>query len=169
MTSEPSEGSSNFYLFRMKNKVVFATLLSVVCAPIASLAGTSADINASGSSPGFCDISNTGGAITMSISAEKDKLSGSGTYQFMANGDAKVSLSALTPTAPQGAAAYTPSVSLANLVTNSSITTGADSATQAGTNKVSGAITTEFVQNNSQGLLSAGSYGIVTTATCTAL
>jgi hypothetical protein len=87
----------------------------------------------------------------------------------MANGDAKVSLSALTPTAPQGAAAYTPSVSLANLVTNSSITTGADSATQAGTNKVSGAITTEFVQNNSQGLLSAGSYGIVTTATCTAL
>jgi len=169
MTSEPSEGSCHFYLFPMKNKVVFATLLSVVCAPIASLAGTSADINASGSSPGFCDISNTGGAITMSISAEKDKLSGSGTYQFMANGDAKVSLSALTPTAPSGAAAYTPSVSLANLVSNTSTTTAAESATQAGTNKVSGAITTEFLQNNAQGLLSAGSYGIVTTATCTAL
>jgi hypothetical protein len=169
MTSEPSEGSSHFYLFRMKNKVVFATLLSLVCAPIASLAGTSADINASGSSPGFCDISNTGGPISMSISAEKDKLTGSGTYQFMANGDAKVSLSALTPTAPQGAAAYTPSVSLANLVTNTSTTTAADSPTQAGTNKVQGAITTEFLQNNGQGLLSAGSYGIVTTATCTAL
>ena len=169
MTSEPSEGNSHFYLFRMKNKVVFATLLSVVCAPIASLAGTSADINASGSSPGFCDISNTGGPISMLISAEKNKLTGSGTFQFMANGDAKVSLSALTPTAPQGAAAYTPSVSLANLVTNSSTTTGADSATQAGTNKVIGAITTEFLQNNAQGLLSAGSYGIVTTATCTAL
>ena len=169
MTSEPSEGNSHFYLFRMKNKVVFATLLSVVCAPIASLAGTSADINASGSSPGFCDISNTGGPISMSISAGKDKLTGSGTYQFMANGDAKVSLSAVTPTAPQGAAAYTPSVSLANLVANTSTTTGADSPTQAGTNKVTGAIITEFAQNNGQGLLSAGSYGIVTTATCTAL
>jgi hypothetical protein len=153
----------------MKNKVVFATLLSLVCAPIASLAGTSADINASGSSPGFCDISNTGGPISMTISAEKDKLTGSGTYQFMANGDAKVSLSALTPTVPQGAAAYTPTVSLANLVSNSSTTSAVDSQTQAGTNKVTGAITSEILQNNAQGLLSAGTYGLATTATCTAL
>jgi len=153
----------------MKNKVAFATLLSLLCAPAASLAGTSADINAAGTSPSFCDISNTGGAISMNISAEKDKLSGSGTYQFMANGDAKVSLSALTPTAPQGAAAYTSSVSLANLVTNSSTTQVADSATQAGTNKVTGAITTEILQNNADALLSAGNYSVAATATCTAL
>jgi hypothetical protein len=169
MTREPSEGNSHLYFLPMKNKVVFATLLSLVCAPIASLAGTSADINASGSSPGFCDISNTGGPISMTISAEKDKLTGSGTYQFMANGDAKVSLSALTPTVPQGAAAYTPTVSLANLVSNSSTTSAVDSQTQAGTNKVTGAITSEILQNNAQGLLSAGTYGLATTATCTAL
>ncbi len=153
----------------MKNKIAFAAALSLLCAPAASLAGTSADINASGSSPSFCDISNTGGPISMTISAEKDKLTGSGTYQFMANGDAKVTLSALTPSAPQGAAAYTQSVSLANLVTNSSTTQAVDSSTQAGTNKVTGAITTEILQNNAQALLSAGSYSLATTATCTAL
>jgi hypothetical protein len=153
----------------MKNKLAFATLLTLVCAPVASLAGTSADINASGSSPSFCDISNTGGPITMSISAEKDKLTGAGTYQFMANGDAKVTLSALTPSAPQGAAAYNPTVSLANLVSNSSTTTSVDSPTQTGINKLTGAINTEILQNNAQGLLSAGSYSLATTATCTAL
>ena len=105
----------------------------------------------------------------MTISAEKDKLSGSGSYQFLANGDAKVTLSALTPTAPQGAATYTSSVSLANLVTNTSTTSSVDSPTQAGTNKTTGAITTEISQNNAQGLLSAGSYSLATTATCTAL
>jgi hypothetical protein len=153
----------------MKNKLAYATLLTLVCAPIASLAGTSADINASGSSPSFCDISNTGGPITMTISAEKDKLTGTGTYQFIANGDAKVTLSALTPTVPQGAAASNPTVTLANLVTNSSTTSAVDSQTQAGTNRVTGAITTEILQNNAQGLLSAGSYSLATTATCTAL
>lgn len=169
MTRGPSAGTFHYYLLSMKNKVAFATLLSLVCAPMASFAGTSADINASGSSPGFCDISNTGGPISMTISAEKDKLTGSGTYQFIANGDAKVTLSALTPSAPQGAAAYTPSVSLANLVANSSTTQAVDSPTQAGTNKVTGAISTEILQNNAQALLSAGSYSLATTATCTAL
>ena len=153
----------------MKRKVAFATLLSLVCAPVASFAGTSADINASGSSPGFCDISNTGGAISMSISPEKDKLSGTGSFQFMANGDATVSLSPLSATAPQGAAAYSPSLSLANLVSNTSTTSPADSATQAGTNKLNGAITSEIIQNNAQGLLSSGNYALSTTATCTAL
>jgi hypothetical protein len=153
----------------MNKKFAFAAVLSLICAPAASFAGTSADINASGSSPSFCDISNTGGPISMSISAEKDKLTGSGSYQFMANGDATVTLSALSSTAPQSAAAYIPSVSLANLVSNTSTTQGVDSPTQNGTNKVTGAITTEIQQNNAQALLSAGSYSLATTATCTAL
>jgi len=153
----------------MKRKVAFATLLSLVCAPVASFAGTSADINASGSSPGFCDISNTGGAISMSISTEKDKLSGTGSYQFLANGDATVTLSPLSATAPQGAAAYSPSLSLANLVSSTSTTSSVESQPQAGTNKLNGAITSEIIQNNAQGLLSSGNYALSTTATCTAL
>ena len=153
----------------MKGRFVLATLLSVVCTPFASIAGTSADINSSGSSPAFCDISNTGGPISMTISSEKDKLSGNGTYQFLANGDSKVTLSALVPGGPQGAATYNSSVSLANLVTNNSTTSSADSATQAGTNRITGNIVTEINQSNAQGLLSAGSYSIATTATCTAL
>jgi hypothetical protein len=60
-------------------------------------------------------------------------------------------------------------VSLANLVSNTSTTQGVDSPTQNGTNKVTGAITTEIQQNNAQALLSAGSYSLATTATCTAL
>jgi hypothetical protein len=48
----------------------------------------------------------------MSISANKDKLSGTGAYSFTANGDAVVSLSALTPSAPQGAAGFTQSSTL---------------------------------------------------------
>jgi hypothetical protein len=169
MTQRPPKGIFQLVKPFMNNKLAFAAVLSLVCAPLAGFAGTSADINASGSSPSFCDISNTGGPITMSISAEKDKLTGTGTYQFIANGDAKVTLSAITPTAPTGAAAYSPTVSLANLVANSSTTSAVDSQTQVGTNKVTGAITTEILQSNAQGLLSAGAYGLATTATCTAL
>lgn len=152
----------------MKRSHAFATLLALACAPAASFAGTSAEINASGSSPGFCDISNTGGPISMTISAEKDKLSGTGSYQFVANGDATISLSALTPSGPQGAAAFTPSVNLANLVASTSTTQAAE-ATKTGTNKLTGNITTEIIQNNANALLTAGSYSLATTATCTAL
>jgi len=153
----------------MNNKHALATALILLCAPAASFAGTSADFEATGSSPAFCDISNTGGPISMSISPDKATLSGTGSYQFLANGDAKVTLSALVPVSPQGAAAYTSSVSLANLVTNTSTTAAADSSTQAGTNRASGAITTTISQNNAQQLLSAGSYSLAATATCTAL
>ena len=105
----------------------------------------------------------------MSISANKDKLSGTGAYLFTANGDATVSLSALTPSAPQGAASFTQSVNLANLVSSTSSTQAVDGAPKTGVNKISGAITTEIIQSNSSELLSAGSYSLATTATCTAL
>lgn len=153
----------------MKNKFALAAVLALVCAPAASFAGTSADINASGTASSFCDISNTGGPISMSISANKDKLVGTGAYLFSANGDATVSLSALAPTAPQGAAAYTPSVSLANLVSSNSTTSAVDGAAKTGVNKITGAITTEIGQNNASELLSSGAYSLATTATCTAL
>ena len=153
----------------MKNKFAFAAVLALVCAPAASFAGTSADINASGQASSFCDISNTGGPISMSISANKDKLSGTGAYLFTANGDAVVSLSALTPSAPQGAASFTQSVNLANLVSSTSSTQAVDGAPKTGVNKLNGAITTEIIQNNASELLSAGAYSLATTATCTAL
>jgi hypothetical protein len=153
----------------MNTKTAIASALILLCSPAASFAGTSADIEATGSSPAFCDISNTGGPISMAISTDKATLSGAGSYEFLANGDAKVTISALTPVAPQGAAAYSPSLSLANLVTNTSTTAIADSPTQAGTNRITGAITTTISQNNSQQLLSAGSYSLAATATCTAL
>lgn len=153
----------------MKHKFAFAAVLALVCAPAASFAGSQADINASGTASSFCDISNTGGPISLSLTANKDKLSGTGTYAFTANGDATVSLSALTPTAPQGAAGFTQSVSLANLVSSTSSTQAVDGAPKTGVNKLTGAITTEIIQNNSSELLSAGSYSLATTATCTAL
>ena len=105
----------------------------------------------------------------MELSPAKDKLTGTGTYEFTANGNARVSISALIPTSPQGAAAYTPSLSLANLVASTSTTAPVDSAVQEGTNKVSRAITAEVTQNNAQTILSAGSYSLAATATCTAL
>jgi len=153
----------------MKNKFAFAAVLALVCAPSASFAGTSADINASGTASSFCDISNTGGPISMSISASKDKLTGTGAYLFTANGDATVSLSALTPSAPQGAATFTQSVNLANLVSSNSSTQAVDGAPKTGVNKLTGAITTEIIQSNASELLSAGAYSLATTATCTAL
>ncbi|MCX5954238.1 MAG: hypothetical protein NTZ40_12275 [Cyanobacteria bacterium] len=153
----------------MKNKFAVAAVVAIFCAPAASFAGTSADINASGTASSFCDISNTGGPISLSISANKDKLSGTSAYAFTANGDAFVSLSALTPSGPQGAAAFTPSVNLANLVASTSSTQAVDGAAKTGVNKLTGAITTEIIQNNSSELLSAGAYSLATTATCTAL
>jgi len=105
----------------------------------------------------------------MSISASKDKLSGTGAYSFTANGDAVVSLSALTPSAPQGAAGFTQSVNLANLVSSTSSTQAVDGAAKTGVNKLNGTITTEIIQSNASELLSAGTYSLATTATCTAL
>jgi len=152
-----------------ERSLAFASVLSLAFVPVAGFAGTSAQIEATGSAPAFCDISNTGGAISLSISPANDKLTGTGAYEFTANGDARVSISALVPTAPQGAAAYTPSLSLANLVTSTSTTAPVDSAVQAGTNKVSSIITAEVNQNNAQTILSAGNYSLAATATCTAL
>ena len=105
----------------------------------------------------------------MSISANKDKLIGTGAYSFTANGDAVVSLSALTPSAPQGAAGFTQSVNLANLVSSTSSTQAVDGAAKTGVNKLNGTITTEIIQSNASELLSAGAYSLATTATCTAL
>lgn len=166
---EALEGRCSLATHSMKRSLAFASVLSLAFVPVAGFAGTSAQIEATGSAPAFCDISNTGGAISMSISPAKDKLTGTGSYEFTANGDARVSISALAPTAPQGAAAYTPSLSLANLVTSTSTTASVDSAVQAGTNKVSSIITASVDQNNAQAILSAGTYSLAATATCTAL
>lgn len=153
----------------MNKKLALAAAIAIGCGPLPVLAGTSADINASGSAAAFCDISNTGGAISMSLSAGKDKLAGEGAYSFTANGDSTVSLSQLNASAPSEAAGFTPSVSLANLVTNTSSSAPAVSGTQAGVSKKTGVITSEILQNNSNGLISAGAYSIATVATCTAL
>ena len=166
---EALEGRCSIATHSMKRSLAFASVLSLAFVPVAGFAGTSAQIEATGSAPAFCDISNTGAAISMTISPAKDKLTGTGTYEFTANGDAKVSISAIVPNAPQGAAAYTPSLSLANLVTSTSTTAPVESAVQSGTNKFASIITAEVNQNNAQTILSAGNYSLSATATCTAL
>jgi len=105
----------------------------------------------------------------MDVTAQKDKLTGTGSYEFVSNGRATVTLSALAPSAPAEAAAYIPSVSLANLVSSNSTTASVTGAEKTGVNRFSGNITTEITQNNASQLLSAGSYTLATTATCTAL
>jgi hypothetical protein len=152
----------------MKTIHAVAAMIAVACTPLAGFAGTSASIDSSGTNPSFCDITSAG-SISMDVTAQKDKLTGTGSYEFVSNGRATVTLSALAPSAPAEAAAYIPSVSLANLVSSNSTTASVTGAEKTGVNRFSGNITTEITQNNASQLLSAGSYTLATTATCTAL
>lgn len=153
-------------------KALFSVLALSVLTPVPLLAATSADradIDASGSAPKFCNISNDGGPIAMTISAEGDKLSGNGKFSYVANGNAKVVLSAIQQVVPTGAAASTPSIALADLVANSSSSAEAVSSDSGGVIRKEGAINAAVTQNNSARLLSEGAYALQATATCTSL
>lgn len=138
-------------------------------APTPLLASTSAEIKATGTIPTFCNISNQGGAIAMQPSADGDSLSGTGSYRYVANGNSKIVLSALQLSAPTGAAAATPSIQLASLVSNNSSSASASSQESGGIIRSDGAIATSIVENNGDDLLTAGDYEIQATATCTSL
>lgn len=149
---------------------VLKTLLALgLMAPAPMLAASSTDIKASGSAPTFCNISNDGGTIAMAISGEGDKLSGDGKYSFVANGNAKVQLSAIDLIAPNGAAEATPSIDLEGLVVNKSASAEAASQPSGGVIRKQGAISAAITQNNSARLLTAGDYAVSATATCTSL
>lgn len=105
----------------------------------------------------------------MQPSADGDRLSGTGSYRYVANGNSKIVLSALQLSAPKGAAAATPSIQLASLVSNNSSSASASSQESGGVIRSDGAIDTSIVENNGAGLLTAGDYEIQATATCTSL
>jgi hypothetical protein len=146
-----------------KFALAFGLLLSA-----SQLPALAVEIQASGTNPYFCSVSNTGGAINLTTNANGSALNGQGSFAFVANGDSKVSLFALTADAPANAEAFTPSVAIGSLVSNSSISTGADGAKQAGVTNVTGDITVAINENNGKDTLSAGSYAVNTVATCTA-
>jgi len=149
---------------------VLKTLLALgLMAPAPMLAASSTDIKATGSAPTFCNISNDGGTIAMAISGEGDKLSGDGKYSFIANGNAKVLLSAIDLIAPNGAAEATPSIDLEGLVVNKSASAEATSQPSGGVIRKQGVISAAITQNNSARLLTAGDYAVNATATCTSL
>lgn len=152
-------------------KVLTSSLILgfAVALPSPIWAAASADIEASGSAPTFCNIKNDGGPIAMVISSEGDKLSGAGGYSYVANGNSKVVLSAVQQTSPAGAAASTPSIALVDLVTNSSSTADASSGSSGGVVRKQGSIAASITQSNGSGLLTAGDYGLRATATCTSL
>jgi hypothetical protein len=105
----------------------------------------------------------------MTATAEGDKLSGTGSYSYIANGNSKVELSALTVAAPNGAAASIPSIELAELVSNNSSSAAAASPQSGGVIRKEGSIASSITQNNNMRLLTAGDYEIAATATCTSL
>lgn len=150
-------------------KFLKTALAISLMAPTPLLASTSAEIKATGSIATFCNISNQNGEIAMQPSADGDRLSGTGKYLYVANGNSKIVLSALQLTAPQGAAASTPSIELGSLVSNNSGSASASSLESGGVIRSDGAIATSIVENNSAGLLTAGDYEIQATATCTSL
>ena len=151
-------------------KVLTTALAISLMAPAPMLAATSsADIKATGSVATFCNISNQGGPISMVQAPEGDKLTGSGSYLYVANGNSKIQLSALSLSAPTGAAASIPSIELAELVSNDSSSASASSSESGGVIRKDGTIATSITQNNSSRLLTAGNYEIQATATCTSL
>ena len=154
------------------NRLSTTLLLSVITmAPLPLLAAgaSTADIQASGTAPSFCNIKNDGGEIAMVISNNGDKLSGEGGYSFVANGNAKVTLSAVKIDAPAGAASASPSLSLVDLVSNTSPTADASSKASGGVVRQQGKIAAAITQNNDAGLLTSGAYTLTATATCTSL
>ncbi len=148
-----------------------AILLGLLGAPAPLLAAPtgSADIEAKGSAPTFCNISNDGGVVSMSISPEGDSLIGDGKFSYVANANSKVVLSAITQDSPERAAASLPRIELADLVANSSASASADSKESGGVIRKTGAITASIEQNNAARLLTAGDYALQATATCTSL
>jgi hypothetical protein len=150
-------------------KILPALTALALATPTPLLAETSTEIKAKGTASTFCNISSDGGPITMTLSSTGDKLSGEGSYSLIANGNAKVSLSAVSQTSPAGAEASTPSISLADLVSNNSSSATAASNNSGGAIRKQGAITTAITENNSTNLLSAGDYALQATATCTSL
>ena len=151
----------------LKTALVFGMLGAP--SPLLAAPTSSADIEAKGSAPTFCNISNDGGAVSMTISPEGDRLIGDGKFSYVANANSKVVLSAVSQTSPDKAAASTPSIKLADLVANSSGSSSADSKESGGVVRQAGAITASIVQNNAARLLTAGDYALQATATCTSL
>jgi hypothetical protein len=144
-------------------------LAAALLAPTPILAAATTDIKASGSAPSFCNISSEGGPITMQISANGDQLSGTGSYSYVANGNAKVVLSRVLQNSPKSAAASIASIELGDLVTNNSSSSEAASDASGGVIRKQGKISASIQQDNSTGLLTAGSYELQATATCTSL
>ena len=151
----------------LKTAILFGLLSAP--APLLAAATGSADIEAKGSAPTFCNISNDGGLVAMSISSEGDRLIGDGKFSYVANANAKVVLSAVSQSSPTGAAASSPSIELADLVVNRSSSSSADSKESGGVIRQTGAITASIEQNNAARLLTAGDYALQATATCTSL
>jgi hypothetical protein len=137
--------------------------------PLLAAPTGSADIEAKGSAPTFCNISNDGGVVSMSISPEGDSLIGGGKFSYVANANSKVVLSAVSQESPERAAASLPRIELEDLVANSSGSATADSKESGGVIRKNGAITASIKQNNAAGLLTAGDYALQATATCTSL
>ena len=150
-------------------KALKPLLILALLAPAPLMAATSADIKASGNAPKFCNISNEGGNISMSISAEGDALSGDGRYSFIANGNANVLISAVQQVSPNGAAASVPGIGLEDLVVNNSTSSSASSPNSAGVIRKEGIISASIKQNNGARLLTAGEYSLQATATCASL
>ena len=158
----------NLSFFSMK--ALHATVaLGFLVVPAPLLASTNADIDAKGTAPTFCNISNDKGAISMAISPAGDALSGAGRFSYVANGNSKLVLSAIGQDVPQGAADSIPTIALADLVINRSTTAEAASKPSGGVIRQEGDITASIVQNNDARLLTAGDYALKATATCTSL
>jgi hypothetical protein len=150
-------------------KVLQAAVAAAFLISPAPLLASSANIDAKGRAPTFCNISNEGGNISMSISAEGDALSGDGRYSFIANGNANVLISAVQQVSPNGAAASVPGIGLEDLVVNNSTSSSASSPNSAGVIRKEGIISASIKQNNGARLLTAGEYSLQATATCTSL
>jgi hypothetical protein len=150
-------------------KVLQAAVVAAFLISPAPLLASSANIDAKGTAPTFCNISNDKGAISMAISPAGDLLSGAGRFSYVANGNARLVLSAIGQDAPQGAAASIPSISLADLVVNRSTTSEAASKPSGGVIRQEGDITASIVQDNEARLLTAGDYALKATATCASL
>jgi hypothetical protein len=161
-------GGPNLKGFSMK-VLQAAVALGFLVAPAPLLASTNADIDATGTAPTFCNISNDKGAISMAISPAGDALSGAGRFSYVANGNSKLVLSAIGQEGPQGAAASTPSIALADLVVNRSTSAEAASRPSGGVIRQEGDITASIVQSNEARLLTAGKYALRAVATCTSL
>ena len=146
-----------------------AIVLGMIAAPSPIVAAQSADIDAKGNSSAFCNVSNDGGTISMDVSADFAKLSGTGKYSYVANGNSKVVLSAVSLIAPKGAEAAIPSLELVDLVANNSSSAEASSKATDGAVRQAGSINAAITQDNVKRLLTTGDYALNAIATCTSL